>query len=79
MPRKREATRFSAYDEQELVLRKLDVRKRCSHESLKAAGFRHRFRVPLDERDFRMELPWPDLVMAERWQAPGGAGGDWER
>lgn len=66
--RMREATRFSAYDDQEMVMRPIDRRKRAVHFPLKVAAFRHSFQIALDENDYRMELPWPDLQAAERWQ-----------
>ncbi len=66
--RKREATRFSAYDDQEMSMRALDLRKRCSHYPLKIAGFRHSFQLALDENDYRMELPWRELAAVARWQ-----------
>jgi tetratricopeptide (TPR) repeat protein len=66
--RKREATRFSAYDDQEMTMRALDLRKRCSHYPLKIAGFRHSFHLALDEHDYRMELPWRELAAVARWQ-----------
>lgn len=66
--RSREATRFSAYDDQGIVLRPIDPRKRVCQYSPKAAGFRQSLQVALKEDDYRMELPWPDLAVAERWQ-----------
>jgi tetratricopeptide (TPR) repeat protein len=66
--RKREATRFSAYDDQEMMVRSLDPRRRVSHFPLKIASFRHGFQLALDENDYRMDLPWPDLAAARRWQ-----------
>jgi tetratricopeptide (TPR) repeat protein len=66
--RKREATRFSAYDDQELTVRSLETRRRVSHYPLKTAAFRHSAQLPLDERDFQMDLPWPDLAAAARWK-----------
>ena len=66
--RKREATRFSAYDDQEMAMRPLDVRKRCSHYPLRTAGFRHSFELALNQNDYRMELPWRDLAAVARWQ-----------
>jgi len=66
--RKREATRFSAYDDQEMMVRALDSRRRASHFPLKIASFRHGFQLALDENDYRMDLPWPDLAAARRWK-----------
>jgi len=64
--RSREATRFSAYDDQEMIVRPLDRRKRALQFPLKVAPFRHSFQLPLDEDDLQMELPWPDLAAVER-------------
>ncbi len=66
--RRREATRFAAYDDQEMTARTIDVRKRVTHFPLRVAGFRHSFQFALDENGYRMELVSPDLVMAARWQ-----------
>jgi tetratricopeptide (TPR) repeat protein len=66
--RKREATRFSAYDDHEMAMRPLDIRKRSSHYPLRIAGFRHSFELALNESDYRMELPWHDLAVVARWQ-----------
>jgi Flp pilus assembly protein TadD len=66
--RRREATRFAAYDDQEMAARAIDARKRVTHFPLKVAGFRHSFQFALDEDDYRMELESPDLVTAARWQ-----------
>jgi tetratricopeptide (TPR) repeat protein len=66
--RKREATRFSAYDDQEMVVRRFDARRRASHHPLKIAAFRHSFQLALDENAYRMDLPWPDLAAAARWK-----------
>jgi tetratricopeptide (TPR) repeat protein len=66
--RMREATRFSAYDDQEMVMRPIDRRKRALHFPLKVAAFRHSFQLALDENDYRIELPWSDLAAAERWR-----------
>jgi hypothetical protein len=64
----REATRFSAYDDQEMVMRAIDRRRRAVQFPLKVAAFRHSFQLALDESGYQMELPWPDLQAAERWQ-----------
>jgi tetratricopeptide (TPR) repeat protein len=66
--RSREATRFSAYDDQEMVLRPLHPRKRVCQYPLKVCGFRQSYQVALKEDDYRMELPWPDLATAEKWK-----------
>jgi Flp pilus assembly protein TadD len=66
--RKREATRLSAYDDQELGLRPLDLRKRVAHYPLKIAAFRHSFQLALDENDYRLEFPSPDLLTVARGQ-----------
>jgi Flp pilus assembly protein TadD len=66
--RMREATRFSAYDDQEMVMRPIDRRKRSVQFPLKVAGFRHSFQLALDQSGYRMELPWPDLAAAARWR-----------
>jgi tetratricopeptide (TPR) repeat protein len=66
--RSREATQFSAYDDQEMMLRPIDPRKRACHYPLKAAGFRQSQQVALPADDYRLELPWPDLAAAEHWQ-----------
>jgi len=66
--RMREATRFSAYDDQEMMMRPIDRRKRALQYPPKVAAFRHSFQFALDENDYRIEIPWPDLAAAERWQ-----------
>jgi len=66
--RLREATRFSAYDDQEMVMRPVDRKRRALQFPLKVAAFRHSFQLALDERDYRIELPWPELAAAQRWQ-----------
>jgi tetratricopeptide (TPR) repeat protein len=66
--RTREATRFSAYDDQEMMMRPVDRNTRVAHFPLKVAAFRHTFQLALDENDYRMELPWPDLAAVARWQ-----------
>jgi len=70
--RRRQSTRFSAYDDQEMAVRPIDRRRRVTHFPLKVAGFRHSFQLALDENDHRMELRWPDLRAAANWQ-------DWAR
>jgi tetratricopeptide (TPR) repeat protein len=70
--RSREGTRFSAYDDQEMVLRPVDPRKRACQYPLKMAGFRQSYQLALKEDDYRMELPWPDLATAERWKRRAG-------
>ncbi len=66
--RMREATRFSAYDDQEMHIRSIERRLRVTHLALKTAAFRHSFQLALEENGFRLELPWPDLSAAARWQ-----------
>lgn len=66
--RKREATQYSAYDDQEMRMPPLDLRKRSSHYPLKVAAFRHSFQISQDENDYQMALPWPDLAAAARRQ-----------
>jgi Flp pilus assembly protein TadD len=66
--RMREATRFSAYDDQEMVMRPIDRRKRASQFPLKVAAFRHSFQLALDQNNYQMELPWPDLQAGARWR-----------
>lgn len=62
--RSREATRFSAYDDQEMTMRPIDRRQRARHFPLKVASFRHSFQLAMDERAYRPVLPWPDLSAA---------------
>lgn len=66
--RMREATRFSAYDDQEMIIRPIDRRARATHFPLKVAAFRHSFQLALDESDYRLALPWSDLAAAARWR-----------
>jgi len=66
--RMREATRFSAYDDQEMVMRRMDRQTRASHFPLKVSAFRHSFQLPLDENDYEVGVPWPDLRRAARWK-----------
>ncbi len=66
--RTREATRFSAYDDQEMHIRPMDRKIRASHLPLKIAAFRHSFQLALDEQGYRLEIPWPDVASAARWQ-----------
>ena len=65
--RSREATRFSAYDDQEMVMRPIDRHGRATHFPLKVAAFRHSFQLALDENAYRIALPWPDLAAAAAW------------
>jgi hypothetical protein len=66
--RSREETRFSAYDDREMVMRTIDRRTRASHFPLKVAAFRHSFQIGLDEGDYRPALPWLDVAKAARWR-----------
>jgi Flp pilus assembly protein TadD len=68
--RVREATRFSAYDDQEMVMRPLDRHTRASHFPLKVAAFRHSFQLALDEGAYEFALPWQDLATAARRRRP---------
>ncbi len=65
--RLREATRFSAYDDQGMVMRPIDRRARATQFPPKVAAFRHSFQIALDERAYRVALPWPDLAAAAVW------------
>ena len=64
--RMREATRFSAYDDQEMHVRPVDRRTRVAHLPLKTAAFRHNFQFALDEKGHTMEIPWADIAAAAR-------------
>ncbi len=66
--RMREATRFSAYDDQEMQVRPVERRLRVTHLALKTAAFRHSFQLALEENGFRLELPWTEVSAAVRWQ-----------
>ncbi len=66
--RMREATRFSAYDDQQMVARPIDPRGRVTHFPLKVAAFRHSFQIALDQDGYQLALPWPDLAVAARWR-----------
>jgi Flp pilus assembly protein TadD len=65
--RSREETRFSAYDDQQMMMRAIDRRTRATHFPLKIAAFRHSFQIALDESDYRLALPWPDLAKIAGW------------
>ena len=69
--RRRQATRFSTYDDQEIVPRTIERSKRVTHFPLKVAAFRHSFQLAFDENDYHMELPWPDLRTARQWLERG--------
>ncbi len=66
--RLREATRFSAYDDQEMYVRPMDRKTRASHLPLKIAAFRHSFQLALDEKGFDLDIPWPDISAAAGWK-----------
>ena len=66
--RMREATRFSAYDDQEMYIRPVERRTRVTHLPLKIAAFRHSFQLTLEENGYRLELPWHELRTALKWQ-----------
>ena len=66
--RLREATRFSAYDDQEMYIRPMAPKVRASHLPLKIAAFRHTLQLAFDERAYRLEIPWPDIAACARWQ-----------
>jgi len=66
--RLREATRFSAYDDQEMAVRTIDRKARVAHLPLKTAAFRHSFQWALNENEFKLELPWPDIARCGYWQ-----------
>ena len=66
--RMREETRFSAYDDQEMYIRPVDRKARSAHLPLKTAAFRQGFQLSLDEKRYQLEIPWPDIAAASRWQ-----------
>ncbi len=66
--RMREATRFSAYDDQEMYVRPVDRKTRAAHLPLKIAAFRHSFQLAIDERGHRLAIPWPDIAAVARWK-----------
>jgi Flp pilus assembly protein TadD len=66
--RMREATRFSAYDDQEMHIRPVDRKARAAHLPLKTASFVHSFQLALDEKGYSLAVPWPDIATAARWQ-----------
>ncbi len=66
--RLREATRFSAYDDQQMVPRPITPKARAAHLPLKIAAFRHTLQLAFDERAYKLELPWPDIAACARWQ-----------
>jgi Flp pilus assembly protein TadD len=65
--RLREATRFSAYDDQEMHIRPMAPKARAQHLPLKIAAFRHSLQLAFDERGYQLELPWPDIAACARW------------
>jgi Flp pilus assembly protein TadD len=71
--RLREATRFSAYDDQEMAMRSVERRARAGHMPLKIAAFRQSFQLALDERDYRFEVPWPEVEAVVRFDARAAA------
>jgi len=67
--RVREATRLSAYDDSEMVIRPLDRDQRVLRFPPKAADFRGSFEFAFDERAFELDIPWPDIAKIQRWIA----------